>query len=96
MTTSSSGMMDGSVTIHEVEERLGNELEEGEAEYGTLAGFMTSYFGDIPEVGQSFVQDGWAFTVQEADQRRVARVRVERAAQVDLLSGQTAEELNHE
>ena len=89
-------LMDGSVTIHEVEERLGNELEEGEAEYGTLAGFMTSYFGDIPEVGQSFVQDGWAFTVQEADQRRVARVRVERAAQVDLLSGQTAEELNHE
>ncbi|MFC3861312.1 hemolysin family protein [Deinococcus antarcticus] len=89
-------LMDGSVTIHEVEERLGNELEEGEAEYGTLAGFMTSYFGDIPEVGQSFIQDGWAFTVEEADQRRVARVRVERAAQVDPLSGQAAEELNHE
>ncbi|RJF72971.1 HlyC/CorC family transporter [Deinococcus cavernae] len=89
-------LMDGSVTIHEVEERLGNELEEGEAEYGTLAGFMTSFFGDIPEVGQSFTQDGWAFTVEAADQRRVARVRVERAAQFDALSGHAAEEIHHD
>lgn len=89
-------LMDGSITIHEVEDRLGNELEEGEAEYGTLGGFMTSFFGDIPEVGQSFVQDGWAFTVEEADQRRVARVRVERAAQLDQLTGQVMEEPTNE
>lgn len=89
-------LMDGSITIHEVEQRLGNELEEGEAEYGTLAGFMTSHFGDIPEVGQSFVQDGWAFTVEAADQRRVARIRVERAPQLDAVSAQAAEDTVHD
>lgn len=88
-------LMDGSITIHEVEERLGNDLEEGEAEYGTLGGFMTSHFGDIPEVGQSFIRDGWAFTVMEADQRRVARVRVERA-QVDPLLEKEMEEPGNE
>lgn len=86
-------LMDGSLTIHDVEERLGADLEEGEAEYGTLAGFMTSQFGDIPEVGQSFNYRGWAFTVAEADQRRVARVRVERAPEVDPLLVQANEEV---
>ena len=65
-----------------MEERLGSNLEDGEGEYDTLSGFMTSHFGDIPEVGQTFVHGGWAFTVEEADQRRVTRVRVERAPEV--------------
>ena len=79
-------LMDASLTVHEVEERLGSNLEDGEAEYDTLAGFMTSHFGDIPEVGQSFYRNGWAFTVEEADQRRVTRVRVERAPEPDPLA----------
>lgn len=83
-------LMDASLTIHEVEERLGSNLVDGEAEYDTLAGFMTSHFGDIPEEGQSFTHEGWAFTVVEADQRRVARVRVERAPEEDPL-GQAVE-----
>lgn len=83
-------LMDASLTIHEVEERLGSNLVDGEAEYDTLAGFMTSHFGDIPEEGQSFTHGGWAFTVVEADQRRVARVRVERAPEEDPL-GQAVE-----
>ncbi|MBI0445654.1 hemolysin family protein [Deinococcus sp. DB0503] len=72
-------LMDASLTVGEVEERLGTNLEDGEGEYDTLSGFMTSHFGDIPEIGQSFVYGGWAFTVVDADQRRVTRVRVERA-----------------
>ena len=76
-------LMDAGLTVHELEGRLGTDLEEGEAEYDTLAGFMTNHFGDIPEVGQSFVHGGWSFTVEEADQRRVTRVRVERAPDAD-------------
>ncbi|SEJ21996.1 Hemolysin, contains CBS domains [Deinococcus reticulitermitis] len=76
-------LMDAGLTVHEVEERLGTDLEEGEAEYDTLAGFVTTHFGDIPGVGQSFVYRGWAFTVEEADQRRVTQVRVERSADLD-------------
>lgn len=72
-------LMDASLTVGEVEEHLGSNLEDGEGEFDTLSGFMTSHFGDIPEAGQSFVHEGWAFTVENADQRRVIRVRVERA-----------------
>ncbi|MBB5295163.1 CBS domain containing-hemolysin-like protein [Deinococcus metallilatus] len=78
-------LMDASLTVGEVEERLGTNLEDGEGEYDTLSGFMTSHFGDIPEIGQSFVYNGWAFTVEDADQRRVTRVRVERAPMPDPL-----------
>ncbi|WP_034383947.1 hemolysin family protein [Deinococcus sp. YIM 77859] len=87
-------LMDASLTVGEVEERLGTNLEDGEGEYDTLSGFMTSHFGDIPEVGQSFVHSGWVFTVEDADQRRVTRVRVERAPTVMLFTPQ--EEQPHE
>jgi CBS domain containing-hemolysin-like protein len=79
-------LMDASLMVGEVEERLGSNLEDGDGEYDTLSGFMTNHFGDIPEVGQSFVHGGWAFTVEDADQRRVTRVRVERAPEVMVFS----------
>ncbi|SMB91967.1 hemolysin family protein [Deinococcus hopiensis] len=78
-------LMDASLTVGEVEERLGSNLEDDEGEFDTLSGFMTNHFGDIPEIGQSFVYEGWAFTVEDADQRRVTRVRVERTPHFDPL-----------
>ncbi|WP_221089843.1 hemolysin family protein [Deinococcus aquaedulcis] len=78
-------LMDASLTVGEVEERLGSNIEDGEGEFDTLSGFMTSHFGDIPEAGQHFTHNGWTFTVEAADQRRVTRVRVERALNPDFL-----------
>ncbi|WP_424951417.1 hemolysin family protein [Deinococcus sp.] len=72
-------LMDASVNVDDVESRLGIVLdEEGENEFDTLGGFVTHHFGDIPEVDARFMHDGWCFTVEEADQRRVMKVRVER------------------
>ncbi|QFP77288.1 hemolysin family protein [Deinococcus sp. AJ005] len=71
-------LIDGGMIVHEVEGILGTNLEDGEGEFDTLGGFMTDRFGDIPEVGYTFVHEGWAFTVEEADERRVSRVRAER------------------
>lgn len=85
-------LMNASLTVGEVEERLGTNLEDGEGEYDTLSGFMTSHFGDIPEIGQSFIHGGWVFTVEDADRRRVNRVRVEHAPYVDALEPQVQEE----
>lgn len=73
-------LIDGGMIVHEVEQILGSNLEDGEGEFDTLGGFMTDRFGDIPEIGYTFIHEGWAFTVEEADERRVSRVRVERAA----------------
>ncbi len=72
-------LMDAALNVDEVEDRLGIVLdEEGENEFDTLGGFVTHHFGDIPEVEASFMYSGWCFTVEEADQRRVVKVRVER------------------
>ncbi len=72
-------LMDGGVNVDDVESRLGIVLDEDEEnEFDTLGGFVTHHFGDIPEVDARFMHNGWCFTVEEADQRRVIKVRVER------------------
>ena len=73
-------LMDASLTVDQAEAYLGDALEDEEGEFETLAGFVTNHFGDIPEVGAEFVHQGWLFAVEEADERRVTKVRVSRAA----------------
>jgi CBS domain containing-hemolysin-like protein len=88
-------LMDASVDVDDVETRLNIVLdEEEENEFDTLGGFVTHHFGDIPEVGASFMQGGWCFTVEEADQRRVMKVRVERLP--EPLLGEFEAESAHE
>ncbi|GAA4023332.1 hemolysin family protein [Deinococcus rubellus] len=72
-------LMDASLTVDAAEIYLGDALEDEEGEFETLAGFVTNHFGDIPEPGAEFVHQGWLFTVEEADERRVSKVRVSRA-----------------
>jgi putative hemolysin len=50
-----------------------------EEEFDTLGGFLASRLGRIPKVGETCREDGLLFTVEEADRRRVLRVRVEPA-----------------
>ncbi len=72
-------LMDAAVGVDEVETRLGIGLDDDEEnEFDTLGGFITHHYGDIPEVDARFMHGGWCFTVEEADQRRVMKVRVER------------------
>jgi putative hemolysin len=67
-----------SVHLEEVEDRFRIDLgEEGEGEYDTLAGFLISELGRIPQVGESLAVPGMRFTVEEADERRVTIVRAE-------------------
>ena len=72
-------LMDASLTVDAAETYLGDALEDEEGEFETLAGFVTNHFGDIPECGAEFIHQGWRFTVEEADERRVSKVRVSRA-----------------
>jgi putative hemolysin len=72
-----------SVHLEEVEERFKLKLDdEGEGEYDTLAGYLISELGRIPQVGESWAVLGLRFTVEEADERRVVMVRVEPLAAV--------------
>lgn len=69
---------DGMTDIEEVNEVLGIELPEGE--YDTIGGFILSELGRIPQEDEKPVIEaqGFRFTVEEMEERRIERVRAER------------------
>ena len=67
--------MDNTVkTSDDIKELTGLELPEGP--FNTLAGFIISQLGRIPQVGDSVEALDHRFTVTEMDGRRVARIRI--------------------
>jgi len=73
--------LDGATLMEEVEESLGVKLPEGN--YDTIAGFVISELGYLPQEGeQPEVQhEHLRFVVEEVEDKRVAMVRVEIAQQ---------------
>jgi CBS domain containing-hemolysin-like protein len=50
------------------------------AEYDTVAGLVSEKLGRIPKPGEVAHEAGLSFTVEEADRRRIRRLRVRREA----------------
>ena len=68
----------GKVSVDEVRERLGVEIErEG---FETLGGYLLSHLGRMPYVGETFEVDDLAAEVLEVERRRITKVRVRRRA----------------
>jgi len=66
----------GKVSVDEVRDRLGVTIErEG---FETLGGYLLSYLGRMPYVGESFDVDELSVEVLEVERRRISRVRVRR------------------
>jgi CBS domain containing-hemolysin-like protein len=70
-------LMDARLSLSEVNEVLGTSLPVGEAH--TIGGLMMSRLRHIPSEGESFIEDGFRFTVTEASERSVVKLRVEPA-----------------
>ena len=66
--------VDGLLNIEDFAEETGISLPEGP--YETVAGFVVSQLGDVPEVGNEVIAGAHRFEVTELDGRRIARVRV--------------------
>ncbi len=66
--------VDGTLHHDELVDLTGFEMPDGD--YETLAGYVLTLFGRIPEVGDRIEADGWAFEVLERDRLRVARIRL--------------------
>jgi putative hemolysin len=64
------------VSIHEVEELFDISLTREDVDYDTLAGFLFTHLGKIPEKGQQFNYLGLEFIVERIHDRRITRVRV--------------------
>jgi putative hemolysin len=71
-----SYVFSGKVSIHEVADRLGVEIEpEG---FETMGGYLLSHLGRVATVGETFEIDDLSVEVLEAERRRVTRVRARR------------------
>ena len=78
VTDEGSGIfvLSGKVSVDEVRERLGVEVErEG---FETVGGYLLSHLGRMPYVGETFDVDELAVEVLEVERRRITKVRVRR------------------
>ena len=66
--------VDGLLNRDDFEDRTSIELPEGPFE--TIAGFIISQLGQLPQIGDKVEIDNHEFVVTELDGRRVSRVRV--------------------
>jgi Mg2+/Co2+ transporter CorC len=65
---------EASITLSELEERIGLELPEGD--YDTLAGFLLAAFGRIPVRGDTISSGGVVLEVLTAERRRIGSVKI--------------------
>ncbi|HIJ96396.1 MAG TPA: HlyC/CorC family transporter [Desulfuromonadales bacterium] len=70
-----SYLLDGMLTVREVNLRLGLQLPE-DALYSTLAGFMIAQAGRLLNQGDGITFQGSRFVVESIDRRRIQQVRM--------------------
>jgi putative hemolysin len=76
----SSWLVDGSMSIDDVERLLGAGSMRSGDDYTTLAGFVLAQLGHLPATGESFRWRGHRFEVVDLDGRRIDKLLVQRLA----------------
>jgi CBS domain containing-hemolysin-like protein len=71
--------LDGAVSIRDLQTQYGILLPTN-AGFETLAGFLLFRLGYIPKAGETLDQDERRFTILEMDDKRIAKVKIERRA----------------
>lgn len=69
-------LLDGGIALHDLNDLLGTKLNSPEV--STLGGFVTRRVGHLPKPGEVVRFDGFDFTVQQTDGRRVVNVLAKR------------------
>lgn len=76
-------LVDGRVSLDEVNEQLALELPVGEVD--TIGGFVYSLLGRVPGQGESVTYDGIELFVERLEGHRIARVRITRRVPTEPL-----------
>jgi len=74
--------LDGTLHPDEVAEICDFQTPIGE--YETIAGFVLSELGRVPEVGDTFLLDGWQIQVVEMDKLRIATIQLVQPSAGDI------------
>lgn len=71
-------LVDGKIEIEDIEEQLNIRLRENEDDddYDTLAGFMITKLGKIPQEGDEYTHNNMAFKVVESSDRKVSKIKI--------------------
>ena len=77
----SSWLVDGGMSVDEVERLLGAGSMRSGDDYTTLAGFVLAQLGHLPATGESFRWRSLRFEVVDLDGRRIDKVLVQRLTQ---------------
>ena len=54
------------------------DIDEDGVDSASITGWVMEELGKVPDVGDSFVSEGWQVTVTGTDERRVQEIRVEK------------------
>lgn len=69
-----SYLVDGGMGISDLNDLL--EIDLPDEDWDTVAGFVFSTLGHVPERGEAVSANGWRFAAEQLDGRRIRRVRV--------------------
>ena len=67
-------LVDGSMSIGRLNDEISTKIPE--TEYDTIGGLIFGMLGRVPAVGDSVEHQGWKFSTEELDGRRIQKVRV--------------------
>ncbi len=68
-----SWLVSGAASADLLADRLGVKLP-GDRDYSTVAGFALSVLKHLPETGETFRHDGWAFEIVDMDGRKIDKL----------------------
>lgn len=84
-------VVDGAIPLDEVEELLDVDLQTGDEEATTAAGFVHRYLERLPLEGDRFEAEGLLIEIVEVEDRRLRRLRLSRLDALEPPTGQPGE-----
>jgi CBS domain containing-hemolysin-like protein len=67
--------IDAKIHIDEINEELGIDLPEDD-DFDTVGGFLFSSMGKVPNVGEHYIYKDMEFTILDADERKINRIKL--------------------
>lgn len=83
-------IIDATVHPDDLYDALGLAWENEDEEFDSVAGFLLHLFGDLPKTGETIEHEGLRFTVMDANEKRINRVRVEKTNHQEKVSQEEA------
>jgi len=73
-------LVSGAMSADALADRLGLEYDDSR-EFGTAAGYALSVLKRLPNVGETFADQGWSFEIVAMEKRRINKILVRKAEQ---------------